>query len=477
MIEVPAVAVANGSDADQAAVGLEIHPADPTDVAAVRAELSVRGVRYAAISFVDLHGKTKAKMVPLEHLSHAVKGSELFTGAALDGVPQEVSDEEVSAHPDLTSGMIMPWQPDVVWLPSDLWLTQAPFEACSRQILKRTLADAASDGYAFQMGIETEFYILKESADGTDEPVPVAESDTLDKPCYDLRSLMHNFELVDEIVSAMNQLGWDVYSFDHEDGNGQFETDFAYTDALRMADRLTFFRLMVGELAMRRGYFASWMPKPFADRTGSGAHYNMSFADADGANLFASAADARGCGLSTLGYQFIAGVLRHAAAVCALIAPTVNSYKRLVRRGAMSGFTWAPIFACYGNNNRTNMLRIPLGGGRVECRAADSSSNLYLGAALMLAAGLEGIREGLDPDEPNTDNMYLLSEEELTARGISSLPRTLLESVEALDADPLAKTVLGPDMHASFVSEKTAEWDSYHMAVSEWERQRYLRFF
>jgi glutamine synthetase len=143
----------------------------------------------------------------------------------------------------------------------------------------------------------------------------------------------------------------------------------------------------------------------------------------------------------------------------------------------MSGFTWAPIFACYGNNNRTNMLRIPLGGGRVECRAADSSNNPYLGAALMLAAGLEGIREGLDPGAPNLDNMYLLSEAELAARGISSLPRTLLESVEALEADPLAKAVLGPDMHASFVSEKKAEWDSYNMAVTEWERQRYLRFF
>jgi glutamine synthetase len=447
---------------------------DPVDVRSLVGDLATRGVRYAAVSFVDLHGKTKAKMVPLDHLAHAVTGSELFTGAALDGVPQQVSDEEVSAHPDLTAGIIMPWQPDVVWLPSDLWLAGAPFEACSRQILKRVLADAATDGYGFQLGIETEFFVLR---DDSGEPVPVADSDTLDKPCYDLRSLLHNFDMVDEIVSAMNTLGWDVYSFDHEDGNGQFETDFAYTNALQMADRFTFFRLMVGELARRRGYFATWMPKPFAERTGSGAHYNMSFSDEAGSNLFADDGDPRGCGLSKLGYQFIAGVLHHAPAICALIAPTVNSYKRLVRRGSMSGFTWAPIFACYGNNNRTNMLRIPLGGGRVECRAADSSTNLYLGAALMLAAGLEGIRADLDPGEPNVENMYLLSEEELAARGIRWLPRTLLESVEALDADPLAQTVLGPDMHASFVAEKTAEWDSYHTAVSEWERQRYLRFF
>jgi glutamine synthetase len=432
-------------------------------------------VRYAAISFVDMHGKTKAKVVPISHLHDAVGGSELFTGAALDGVPQEVNDEEVSAHPDIDSGIVMPWKPDVMWYPSDLWVGDEPFEACSRQILRRVTADAATEGWVFNLGIETEFFLLRDDEDGSS--VPAASSDTLDKPCYDLRSLLHNFDLVDEIVTAMNGLGWEVYSFDHEDGNGQFETDFGYVDALHMADRFVFFRLMVGEMARRHGLFATWMPKPYADRTGSGAHYNMSLADSAGTNLFADPADPRGCGLTTLGYQFIAGVLRHAPAICALIAPTVNSYKRLVKQGSMSGLTWAPVFACYGDNNRTNMLRIPLGGGRVECRAADSANNPYLGAALMLAAGLEGIREGLDPGDPNVGNMYLLSDEELSARGIRWLPRTLLEAVEALDADPLARAVLGPDMHRAFVAEKTAEWDSYHATVSAWERDRYLRFF
>jgi glutamine synthetase len=275
----------------------------------------------------------------------------------------------------------------------------------------------------------------------------------------------------------MNRLGWGVYSFDHEDANGQFETDFAFADAVRMADRFVFFRLMVGEMARRHGHFASWMPKPFGDRTGSGAHYNMSLAGVDGTNLFADEGDSRSCGLSTLGYQFIAGVLNHAHAICALIAPTVNSYKRIVPRGSMSGFTWAPIFACYGDNNRTNMLRIPLGGGRIECRAADSSNNVYLGAALMLAAGLEGIREGLDPGAPNVENMYLLDQAELDRRKISYLPRSLIEAVEALDADPLAKETLGVDMHRAFISEKTAEWESYQSDISDWERNRYLRFF
>ena len=262
----------------------------------------------------------------------------MFTGAALDGVPQDVNDDEVAPHPDLDHPIIMPFNREIAWFPGDLWIGDTPFDACSRQILKRVTADAAALGYTFNLGIETEFFLLTD----TDKPAPASPDDNLDKPCYDLRTMLHNYPVVDEIVSAMNELGWDVYSFDHEDGNGQFETDFTYTNVVSMADRLVFFRMMVGEIARKHGLFASWMPKPFADRTGSGAHYNMSLADGSGTNLFAAEDDPRGCGLSTLGYQFIAGVLRHAHAICAVIAPTVNSYKRLVKQGSMSGLTWAP---------------------------------------------------------------------------------------------------------------------------------------
>jgi glutamine synthetase len=440
----------------------------------VAERLSAAGVKYAAISFVDMHGKPKAKMVPLNHLSQAAGGSEMFTGAALDGVPQDVNDDEVAPHPDLSAGIIAPFNREIAWFPGDLWIGDTPFEACSRQILKRVTADAASLGYTFNLGIETEFFLLDDSS-GT--PEPASRDDTLDKPCYDLRGMLHNYAVVDDIVSAMNELGWDVYSFDHEDGNGQFETDFTYTDAVSMSDRFVFFRMMVGEIARKHGLFASWMPKPFADRTGSGAHYNMSLATEDGANAFADPDDPRGCGLTTLGYQFIAGILRHAPAICAVIAPTVNSYKRLVKQGSMSGLTWAPVFACYGDNNRTNMLRIPLGGGRVECRAADSANNPYLGAALMLAAGLEGIRENLDPGDPNRDNLYRLSEPALAERGIGWLPRTLDAALDAFEADPLSRAVFGDSMFDSFLSEKRLEWDSYSAHVSAWETDRYLRFF
>jgi glutamine synthetase len=413
---------------------------------ALKTSLQERGVKYALASFVDIHGMCKAKVVPLSHFGQMMAGSELFTGAALDGVPQDVSDEEVSARPDPISATVLPWNSEMAWFASDLYLKGQPFSACCRSILKQVLAEAEWMGFTFNLGIETEFFILKETEDG--KVVPVSDRDTLDKPCYDLQGMLDNLPWIQEIVEAMNDLGWDVYSFDHEDGNGQFETDFAYCDALKMSDRLTFFRLMVKEIARKHGYFATFMPKPFANRTGSGAHYNMSLADLNtGANLFEEPNDPRGCGLSNLGYQFIAGVLRHAPAICAVIAPTVNSYKRLIARGSMSGFTWAPVYICYGNNNRTNMLRIPLAGGRVECRAADISSNPYLGAALILAAGLEGIREELDPGEPHTENMYTHSDDELTKMGIQCLPRNLAEAIAAFSADPLSEKVMGSLMY------------------------------
>lgn len=446
------------------------------ELEALKKSLEEQGVKYACASFVDIHGMCKAKAVPLSHIGQMMAGSELFTGAALDGVPQDVSDSEVAAHPDPNSMTILPWNPQVVWFASDLYLSGKPFEACCRSILKKVLAEAAEMGFTFNLGIETEFFILKETEDG--KAVPVSERDTQNKPCYDLQALLDNYTWVTEIVEAMNSLGWDVYSFDHEDGNGQFETDFAYCDALKMADRFTFFRLMVKEIAKKHGYFATFMPKPFANRTGSGAHYNMSLADINtGDNLFTDSDDPRGCGLSKLGYQFIAGILKHAPAICAVIAPTVNSYKRLVPRGSMSGFTWAPVYICYGNNNRTNMLRIPLAGGRVECRAADISTNLYLGAAMILGAGLEGIKQGLDPGAPHTENMYTHSLDKLAKMGIKFLPRNLAEAIAAFASDPLSEKVMGSLMYRTYVDFKTQEWEEYHNHVSDWELQRYLKFF
>lgn len=442
---------------------------------ALRQRLEEAGVRYLMASYVDMHGVSKAKMVPTGHLHHMAGGSEMFTGAALEGVPQSVHDNEVAAHPDIASCTVLPWDGSIAWFASDLWLEDAPFEACSRGILKRQTARAAKMGYRFNLGIEAEFYVLRQLPDGS--VVPVSDR-RLAKPCYDGQSVLQNLPWLGAMVDAMNALGWDVYSFDQEDGVGQFEIDFNYADAVTMSDRYVFLRMMAGQFARMNGCFASFMPKPYADRTGSGAHLNMSLADiAGGGNLFAEANDPKGCGLSDLGYHFVAGVVRHLPAICAVVACTVNSYKRLVKQGSMSGFTWAPIFACYGNNNRTNAVRIPMGGGRIELRAADSACNPYLASAMVLAAGLEGIEQELDAGPPNRRNMYEVSPEELKTLGIRELPRSLGEALQAFREDPLSEAVMGSRMAAAWHGEKQAEWLDYVAHVSTWERDRYLRFF
>ena len=334
-------------------------------------------------------------------------------------------------------------------------------------------------GYRLNLGVETEFFVLKRDEDGAVNTI--SNRDDLDKPCYDVPTATDNFHWLTELVDSMNTLGWDVYSFDHEDARSQFEIDFMYADALSMADRVVFFRYMANEIVRKHGYFASFMPKPFANMSGSGAHFNMSIEDINtGKNLFEATSaeeDLKGVGLTQLGLWFAGGILKHAPAICATIAPTVNSYKRLVRQGSMSGSTWAPVFVTYGNNNRTNMLRVPLSGNRVECRATDISCNPYLGAALIFAAGLEGIREQIDPGEPHRDNLHKYTAQDVLDAGISLLPRDLGEAIDAFEADPLSKEVFGQDMFDSFISYKRREVEEFNTAVTDWETKRYLDFF
>ncbi|MEM7195849.1 MAG: type III glutamate--ammonia ligase [Pseudomonadota bacterium] len=438
--------------------------------------LSEQGVKYCIPSYVDMHGVPKTKMVPIAHLQDMMAGSELFTGAALDGVPQDVSDEEVAAHPDIGSCMIVPWKPELAWFASDLYCEGKPFDACNRGILKRVLTEASDMGYTVNCGIEAEFFVLKDSDEGVDK---VSLRESLEKPAYDAVRLMDNLDpWLSEMVDSMNTLGWDVYSFDHEDGVGQFEIDFNYADALTMADRFVFLRLMAHEIARRSNAFASFMPKPFGDKAGNGAHYNMSLQDTkSGKNVFAIKKDPRGCGLSRLGYYFVGGILKHLPAIQAVSAPTVNSYKRLILKGSTSGFTWAPCFVSYGNNNRTNTVRIPKAGARVELRSADSACNPYLGIAMMIAAGLEGIREKTDPGEPHRENLYTKSEAQRKRLGVKWLPRTLDEAVDAFEQDPLSRKVFGDAMYESWIEFKREEWLSYINHVSDWERDRYLKFF
>lgn len=450
----------------------------PEQIAAIQQSLKAKGVKYCIGAYVDIHGIQKAKVVPIDHLPQMAAGSERYTGYALDGLGQAPNEDELTSVPDLRHIVQLPWQPEVAWMPADNHFQGQPYPLSTRVALQNVLAQAAEMGFGMNLGIECEIYLLKQGADGKlSVPNP---DDKLNKACYDVQGFMDSFSWLDKVATCINDLGWDLYSFDHEDANGQFEFDFNYSDALTTCDRLTFFRMMAKHYAKEEGLVATMMPKPFADKTGTGAHFNMSLYDLKtGKNLFACDPkdDPRGIGLTPLGYQFVGGILKHGRALCAAFAPTVNSYKRLVRRGAMSYFSWAPVFNSYGSNNRTNSVRIPAGGGRCESRNADGAVNPYLAATLALAAGLEGIREGLNPGAPNEDNLYELSDAQRRERGIEFLPQTLLEAVQAFADDPLVERTLGKGLRDEFIKYKTQEWETYHLSVSEWEVARYSHMF
>lgn len=443
----------------------------------LRDSLHKAGVEYVMATYPDGHGIAKCKTVPIEHFAQMMQGSELFTGAALDLLGQSPADDELAVFPDPSAIVQLPWRPTVAFAPGNLYLRGEPYPMCSRTVLSQQVARARQRGYVFNLGMETEFFFVRLDADG--RPQSWNPRDTLDKPCYDAVGMLESLDFLHEMVGYMNAMGWDVHSFDHEDGNGQYEFDFSYTHAIGMADRFMLFRMMAKEVARSRGYEATFMAKPWSDKTGGGAHFNMSLASAEtGENLFATDGDDRyGCGISDLGYRFLAGVMRHAPAIVAVTCPTVNSYKRLVKQGSMSGSTWAPVFISYGRNNRTHMLRVPTKSPRVESRAVDASVNAYLGAALVLAAGLEGIEAELDPGPPIDLDMYAQSNATIADLGVKLLPRTLQEAIDVFQADTLARDTFGEELHRAYVDFKRSEWEDYHNTISQWEWDRYLTFF
>jgi glutamine synthetase len=447
-------------------------------VDAIKQDLLAKGVKYCIGAYVDIHGVPKGKIVPISHFEDFAAGSELYTGYALDGLGQSPNDDEIASVPDLERGIQLPWQKEVAWFPADNTYHGEPYLLNTRTLLKKVLAEAAARGWKFNLGIECEVYFLKLTDDGglaVENP-----DDNLMKPCYDVKRFLDSYGLIDEIASTIEEMGWGLYSFDHEDGNGQFEFDFEYSDALTMCDRYVFFRYMAKKIAAKYGLIATFMPKPFADKTGNGAHFNMSLADIEtGANLFKQAdrSDPHRLGLSQLGYQYTAGILKHGRALCAAWAPTVNSYKRLVRRGLMGYYSWAPVFNSFGTNNRTNSVRIPMAGGRVESRNADSACNPYLAAALALAAGMEGIEGQLDPGAPRSENLYAYSDDQLADIGVQSLPRSLGEAIDAFAGDPFITQVLGQELRDEFLKYKSAEWEEYNLTISPWEIKKYARLY
>jgi glutamine synthetase len=315
--------------------------------------------------------------------------------------------------------------------------------------------------------------LLKRLPDGS--LAPVDDTDILDKPCYDYKGLARSGAFLERVVAAVREVGLDVYQIDHEDANGQFEVNFTYGDALTTADRYIFFKMAASEIAKSMGMIASFMPKPFSNRTGTGAHFHVSIGNSKVKNLFHDDKDKNGLGLSQMAYHFLGGLLAHARALTAIVAPSVNSYKRLVVGRALSGATWAPAYITYGDNNRTACVRIPY--GRLELRLPDGSCNPYLASAAILAAGLDGVERKLDPGKPINDNLYDWPAEKLRRAGVRLLPQTLTEALDEFEKDKVLRAALGENLSAEFLTLKRMEWVEYSRHVSDWERDRYVEFF
>jgi glutamine synthetase len=458
---------------------------DQDKLAALRDELTSSGVRYLFGPYVDVHGVPKSKCVPVGHLADMAGGSELYTVGALEGMGNlGPNEDECVAIPDLDALTILPWDRRYAVAPANLWLHDQPYSHDFRRLLQNQLAAAAALGYRVNMGVEPELYVLRRDGD---DWVPWVEQDTANVPTrgYDLETTMLADAFPEPMVTHINELGWDVYSFDHEGGQGQYEFDFGYTDALAMADRMVIFRLMAKHVARSLGCIASFMPKPTQQAFGSGAHLNISLADETGRNLFERAGPPGHvgglipveAGYEELAYQFTAGILDHAGALTAVLAPTVNSYKRLLPMGLMNEISWAPVFRAYGHNNRTLMLRLPVNRRCVEVRVADSAANIYLGAALVIAAGLDGIRRNLKPGDPVNINTYEATPEQLAGASVERLPSTLGEAIEEFARSDFARETLGDDVHRSFTELKRAEWLTYNTIVGQWEKDTYLQLW
>ncbi len=431
------------------------------------------GIKYVLAQFVDIHGVAKTKSVPASHLKHVVEDGAGFAGFAVWGLGMEPHGPDFLARGDLSSMTVVPWQPGYARIACDGYVNGEPYDYDSRVVLKKQLTRLEDKGWTLNTGLEPEFSLFVRNEDGSLGPVD--ETDTLDKPCYDYKGLSRSREFLETFVESLQGVGMDVYQIDHEDANGQFEINYTYSDALTSADRFTFVRMAAGEIANDLGMLCSFMPKPASDRTGNGMHFHLSIADENGKNLFGDDSDANGMGLSKLAYHFCAGLLHHAKALCAISAPTVNSYKRLVVGGSASGSTWAPAYICYGDNNRSAMVRVPY--GRLEFRLPDAGCNPYLVHAAIIAAGMDGVDRQLEAGTPINENMYAMSAAQREELGVEILPQNLGEAIDALEADSILTEAIGSGLMEEFIKLKRDEWIDYCRHVSEWEVKRYAEFF
>lgn len=418
-------------------------------------------LKYFLISYTDLFGSQRAKLVPASAIAGMQKNGAGFAGFAtwLDLSP---ADPDMFAIPDPETLTPLPWKPEVGWLASDIYMNGEPVEQAPRNVLQRAIAQAKYAGFEMKTGVECEFFITLPDGSAIADP-----ADTATKPCYDASALMRRYDVITEICDAMLALGWGAYQNDHEDGNGQFEMNWHYDKALITADRHVFFKFMAKSIAERHGLRATFMPKPFLGLTGSGCHAHVSLWK-DNQNLFED--DSGSLGVSALGYHFIGGVITHADALAALLNPTVNSYKRINAPRTISGATWAPNTVTYSGNNRTHMIRIPE-PGRFEMRLSDGAANPYLMQAGILAAGLDGITQQIDPGPRLDNNMYT---EGHLVKDAKRLPLNLLDAIRTFEVSEILQTALGHGFVSAYAKLKHAEWNEYMAHLTAWERQATL---
>lgn len=423
------------------------------------------GTKFILALFVDLRGKPCAKLVPVEAVDLLATDGVGFAGYAVGAMGQEPQDPDLMAIPDPESFTPIPFVKDgLALVHCDPHVNGQPWPYAPRVILKSLIQRCSDAGFEPWVGAEVEYFLLSRNADGG---IAVADTaDTAAQPCYDARGVTRMYDHLTAVSTAMNQLGWSNYANDHEDGNGQFEQNFEFADALTTADRVITLRYLLSMIAAERGMIATFMPKPFGDKTGSGLHFHLSLTSG-GTPVFPAEEDSRGLGLSDTAYGFIGGILEHACALQAVVAPTVNSYKRTGAVSTSSGASWAPRLPTYGGNDRTHYIRVP-DSDRIEMRGGDGSANPYLAIAAALGAGIDGIKRSTDPGA--------------VGQGVSTrtLPPTLLHAIEDFETDPLVTGVLdtaGPGVAEYFARVKREEFFAYHSSVSAWELDQYLTAF
>ena len=427
-----------------------------TNLAAVAKE---KGIRYFLISFTDLFGVVRSKLVPASAIGGMQKDGAGFAGFAahLDMTP---ADSDMFGLPDSEQLIQLPWKPEVGWLPSDIYLDGKIVEHGPRTVLKNILADAESKGYKVKSGVECEYFVLNPEGTAVSDP-----ADLQPKPCYDQQALMRRYDMVAEICDHMQTLGWGPYQNDHEDANGQFEMNWDYTDALVTADRHSFFKYMVKTVAENHGFRATFMPKPLPSLTGNGCHAHISVWNNDGqTNLMEDSSGE--LGLSELAYHFIGGLLKHATSITAVTNPVVNSYKRINAPRTTSGATWSPNTVTYSGNNRTHMIRIP-DTDRIEVRLADGAANPYLLQAALIGTGLWGVETKTAPGKRLDIDMYA---EGHKIRNAPKLPLNLLDALRNFQQNKIIRGILGPAFADSYYKLKKDEWNNYMQHFSEWER-------